>query len=223
MEKFRIAIVDDDYLIVSLLKSFLEQDLQLDVVFETTDGYQLLQHLEAGAEIDVLLLDLKMKTIDGLEVLRHIKVKNFDLKIIVISSHYQDNSVGFMVKEGVSAFIPKGMSPFDLVNVIKQVAVTGFYFKPDQVEALRDQISSRSPKPILESDESISDREIEIIRQLCQQRTAKEIGETLFISQKTVEGHKSRLFAKIGVKNVTGLVVYALQKNIVKLEELPLQ
>lgn len=224
MEKIKLALVDDDYLIVTLLKSFFNQDQSTQVVFDTTDGYQLFNYLEEKnvEPIDILLLDLKMKTIDGLEVLKHVKTHHPELKVVVISSHYQDNSIGFMTKEGVSGFLPKGMSPFELLDIVKQVHKNGFYLNKDQMEILREQISSKVSKPVIDSDELLTERETEIIKLLCQQKTAKEIGEHLFITQRTVEGHKNNLFTKIGVRNVAGLIVYALQKHIVTLEELSL-
>jgi len=223
MEKIKLAIIDDDYLIVTLLKSFFNQKSTIEVVFDTTDGRLFLDFLEeeSSSAVDILLLDLKMKTIDGLEILRHIKIKQSELKVIVISSHYQDQTIGFMTKEGVASFLPKGISPYELLSIIKQVNKKGFYLTSTQVEILRDQISLKVPKPVMiESEELLTDREIEIIKLLCRQKTAKEIGETLFIAQRTVEGHKNNLFSKIGVRNVAGLIVYALQKNIVTLEEL---
>lgn len=224
MEKIKLALVDDDYLIVTLLKSFFNQDQSTKVVYDTTDGYQLFNYLEEKnvEPIDILLLDLKMKTIDGLEVLKHVKTHHPELKVVVISSHYQDNSIGFMTKEGVSGFLPKGMSPFELLDIVKQVHKNGFYLNKDQMEILREQISSKVAKPIIDEDELLTERETEIIKLLCQQKTAKEIGEHLFITQRTVEGHKNNLFTKIGVRNVAGLIVYALQKHIVTLEELSL-
>lgn len=224
MEKIKLALVDDDYLIVTLLKSFFNQDQSTKVVYDTTDGYQLFNYLEEKSvePIDILLLDLKMKTIDGLEVLKHVKTHHPELKVVVISSHYQDNSIGFMTKEGVSGFLPKGMSPFELLDIVKQVHKNGFYLNKDQMEILREQISSKVSKPVIDSDELLTERETEIIKLLCQQKTAKEIGEHLFITQRTVEGHKNNLFTKIGVRNVAGLIVYALQKHIVTLEELSL-
>jgi len=224
MEKIKLALVDDDYLIVTLLKSFFNQDQSTQVVYDTTDGYQLFNYLEEKntEPIDILLLDLKMKTIDGLEVLKHVKTNHPELKVVVVSSHYQDNSIGFMTKEGVAGFLPKGMSPFELLDIVKQVHKNGFYLNKDQMEILREQISSKVAKPMIDSDELLTDREKEIIKLLCQQKTAKEIGEHLFITQRTVEGHKNNLFTKIGVRNVAGLIVYALQKHIVTLEELSL-
>jgi len=224
MGKIKLAIVDDDYLVVTLLKSFFNQHAKTQVVFDSTDGYKLFDYLTVNSneQIDVLLLDLKMKTIDGLDVIKHLKTHKSNLKIIVISSHYHDNSIGFMTKEGVSAFLPKGMSPFELVDIIENVHNTGFYLNIDQLEVLREQISPKVSKPLYEDEQLLTEREVEIMRLLCYQKTAKEIGDLLFITQRTVEGHKNNIFAKIGVRNVAGLIIYALQKQIVTLEELTL-
>lgn len=224
MEPIKLAIVDDDYLIVTLLKSFFNQHHATKVVYDTTDGFEIFNFLEKNQPdaIDILLLDLKMKTIDGLEVLKKVKTFNPELKVIVISSHYQDSSIGFMTKEGAAGFLPKGMSPFELLDIIKHVHKNGFYLNKEQMEILREQISSKVSKPLLGSDDILTEREKEIIKLLCQQKTAKEIGEHLFITQRTVEGHKNNLFSKIGVRNVAGLIVYALQKHIVTLDELSL-
>lgn len=74
---------------------------------------------------------------------------------------------------------------------------------------------------MLNEESELSTREIEVLKLICQQKTAKEIGELLFISPKTVEGHRNSLFVKTGVKNVVGLVIYALQHNIIGIDDLP--
>nr|WP_317632382.1 response regulator transcription factor [uncultured Flavobacterium sp.] len=222
MNKIKLGLVDDDFLIVSLLKTFFSQNNKIQVVFDHVDGLALLEYLENSNHlpIDVLLLDLKMKTINGLEVLKEMKERSPETKVIVISSHYQDTTIGFMVKEGVSAFLPKGTSPLELSEIILQVYKNGFYFNDKQVQLLRSQISSKAPKPLIDIENSLTEREIEIVKLLCQQKTAKEIGEVLFITQRTVEGHKNNIFLKIGVKNIAGLIIFALQNQLVNLDEL---
>lgn len=221
--KLKLAIVDDDFIIVSLLKDFLHADAELEVVFANIDGYELLKLIDDGKpDIDILLLDLKMKTIDGLRMIEELRNRNISFKIIVVSSHYQDSTVGFMTKQGVAAFLPKGTAPQELKRVIKHVGLHGYYFDNDQLSHIRTTISSKAPAPNIKEDDDLSEREIEVLKLLCQQKSAKEIGELLFISQRTVEGHKSNLFLKTGAKNVAGLIVYSLQRGISNLEDLPI-
>jgi DNA-binding NarL/FixJ family response regulator len=222
MDTITIAITDDDALIVSLLEGYLQNCEGIDVAFTANGGEELLKTLGTAAILpEVLLLDLKMQGMDGIEVTERLKENYPGIKVIVISSHYQKAFMGFMLKTGVSAFLPKGISPVALVDIIRIVHRQGYYFKEDQLEVLREQIPAKSPKPVLQEEALLSEREIEVLRLICQQKTAKEIGEMLFISQRTTEGHKTNLFTKTGAKNIAGLVIYAIQNNIIRVEELP--
>ena len=222
MENIKIAITDDDALIVSLLQGYLHSCEGMEVLFTANSGKAFLSLLaEASILPDVLVLDLKMDGMDGIEVTNHLKADHPEIKVIVVSSHYQGSFMGFMLKTGVSAFLPKGISPIDLVDVIRTVHRQGFYFKEDQLDAVRQQISSKSPKPALEHDDSLSDREIEVLRLICHQKTAKEMADELFLTARTIDGHKANLFAKTGAKNIAGLVIYAIQHGYIKVDELP--
>jgi DNA-binding NarL/FixJ family response regulator len=223
MERINIAITDDDALIVTLLQGYLHNREGIEVLFTAGSGEELLEKLSV-AEVwpDVLLLDLKMTGMDGIEATTQLKALYPDIKVIVVSSHYQKMFMGFMLKTGVSAFLPKGVSPVELVDVIKIVHRQGYYFKDDQLHVIREQIPAKAPKPELGDDSALSEREVDVLRLICQQKTAKEIGDILFITQRTAEGHKNNLFAKTGAKNIAGLVIYAIQHGIIKVEELPL-
>jgi len=222
MSSINLAITDDDTLIVTLLKEFLDSRPEFNVLFTADGGTGLFAELAVAAVLpDVLLLDLKMKDTDGISITKELKIKYPSINIIVISSHYQLSFMGFMLKAGVSAFLPKGISPRELPAIIQTVAEEGVYFRPDQLSTVREQISAKAPQPVIESENSLSEREIDVLRLLCQQKTAKEIGDLLFITQRTVEGHKNNLFTKTGVKNVAGLVIYAIQRGIINVEDLP--
>lgn len=222
MENISIAITDDDALIVSLLQGYLHNREGIDVVLTAGSGEELLASLASATVMPkIILLDLKMTGMDGIEVTQNIKEKYPDIKIIVVSSHYQRMFMGFMLKTGVSAFLPKGISPVELVDIIRTVHKQGYYFKDDQLATIREQIPAKSPKPVLQEEGLLSEREIDVLRLICQQKTAKEIGDILFITQRTTEGHKNNLFAKTGAKNIAGLVIYAIQHEIIKVEELP--
>jgi DNA-binding NarL/FixJ family response regulator len=222
MNNITIAITDDEALIVSLLEGYLQSIEGIEVLLTANSGEQLLNLLsEAPALPQIILLDLKMSGMDGIEVTQHLKDNYPDIKVIVISSHYQRLFMGFMLKTGVAAFLPKGISPLELIDIIRIVQKQGYYFKDDQMEALREQIPAKAPKPLLQDEELLSEREIDVLKLICQQKTAKEIGEILFITQRTAEGHKNNLFVKTGAKNIAGLVIYAIQQDIIRIEELP--
>lgn len=223
MEKISIGIVDDDALIVNLLKSFLEGQPDMDVILTASNGKNCVDQLKSAAVVpEILLMDLKMDEMNGIETTQLLKKDFPDIKTIIISSHYKVSFMGFMLKTGVCAFAPKGISTTELVMIIKEVHQRGYFFNNEQLEIIRDQLSSKFPRPVLEEENILSEREIDVLKLLCQQKTAKEIGEKLFITKRTVEGHKNNLFVKTGAKNVAGLVIYAVQNGIINPDSLPI-
>lgn len=222
MSKISIALVDDDMLIVNLLQGFLSAQEGIEVIHTAGGGEEFLDILGNQGQVpDILVLDLKMKGMSGIELTEVLKNSYPSIRVIVVSSHYNRTFMGFMLKTGAAAFAPKGISPVKLVEMIREVSARGYYFMEGQVEMISEQISGKSPKPDVISENTLSEREIEILKLICQQKTAKEIGEQLFITQRTVEGHKNNLFVKTGAKNIAGLVIYALQHGILRIEELP--
>ncbi len=218
-----LAIVDDDQLILSLLRDYLDNLPNMSVIFSADNGEELLEWLSSeNTPPDILILDLKMKGKSGIEITEEIKKTHSDIHVIIVSSHYSESFMGFMLKTGVSGFLPKGISPQELAKVVEEVSTIGYYFRPEQMDALRTQIAPKAPKPSFTSQNTLSDRETDVLRLICFQKTAKEIGEELFINVRTVEGHKSSLFVKTGARNIAGLVIYAIQNNIITPEEIPL-
>ncbi|MEE1898313.1 response regulator transcription factor [Flavobacterium rakeshii] len=223
MKQIITAIVDDDTLVTKLLESYLNNQENIVVDFTAENGNELLVKLQESVKLpDVVLLDLKMKEMDGTEITRILKSEYPCIKIMVMSSHYQKTFLDFMIKSGVAAFIPKGISPTLLIKAIETVHKNGVYFLDDQITNIKEEINNEEELTILEDDKLLTEREKEILRLISMQKTAKEIGEILTITPRTVEGHKNNIFIKTGTKNIAGLVIYAIQHHIVTTEELPL-
>lgn len=216
----KIAIVDDEALLVMLLSNYFSMHKRIEVSFTATDGLQLIDYLRKAESLpDIVLLDLQMKELNGIDTATILKTEFYDLKIIVVSSFYKKSFMGYMLKLGINAFLPKGIHPEQLVEAIEDVNSKGYYFMEEQVEVMRDQISSRTPVPCLIEEEELSEREIAVLRLICLQYTAQQIAEKLRISTRTVEGHKSNLLLKTSARNLAGLVIYAVQKNIIDIDD----
>lgn len=217
----QLAIVDDEQLIVKLLEGFFAQQAETNVVFSAFSGEAFLEQFSTLEKVvDIVLLDLKMKDIDGIEITNTLKEQYPDTQIIVISSHYKKSFIGYMLKTGVSAFLPKGILPQQLLEIIKTVYQKGYYFLPEQVEVMRTQIAPKAPKPKFSLETIFTTREKEVLELICQQKTAQEIADLLFITKRTVEGHKNNLLSKVGVKNTAGLIIYAIKEKIVDVDSL---
>jgi DNA-binding NarL/FixJ family response regulator len=217
----KLAIVDEDQLIVDLLRFYFNYETKLNIIFTALNGSDCLDQLNQSKYPDILLMDVQMKLLNGIETLEQIRKTGFSVKTILISSDYNKSFIGFMFKSGACAYVPKNISPNQLLEIIIQVHINGYFFLDDQIEIVRFQLSN-TPKPIFKNLNILTVREIEVIRLICQQKTSKEIATKLFITQSTVEGHKNNLFLKTGAKNIAGLVIYAIQNKIIEVEELPL-
>ena len=220
-EKIRLAIVDDEELIVMLLSDYLSKLGKYDVVLTATDGSLIVDMLRQAENVpEIILLDLQMKNMNGIETTTILKKEFPDLKIIIVSSHYKKSFMGYMLKLGVCAFLPKGIAPTNLAEAVNEVHNRGYYFMDEQIEVMRKQISTGVPAPTLSPvAELLSEREIEVLQLICQQYTAPQIADKLFINKRTVEGHKSNLLEKTSARNIAGLVVYAIQNKIIDIDD----
>lgn len=220
-QSIQLAIVDDSPMIVELLADYLEQQDHIHVCCKTFGGNPFLKALETDeVRPNTVLLDLQMADGDGIMTLEVLHKKYPSFHTIVMSSFYKPAYLGHMLKIGANAFIPKDIEKEELVNIVYEVDRKGHYFMPEQLEVMRKQLSRKVPEVQLDQRDVLSEREIEVLKLLCEQCTAKEIAEKLFVSQKTVEAHKSNLLSKTGAKNTAGLIIYAVQKRIIIPDEM---
>lgn len=219
--KLKTILIDDEVLITDLLATFLNNTKDIQVTEVYNSGLEFLTVIEQAEQMpDVLLLDYRIGDIDGMELLKRLRHLNITIPVILLSSHYNEGLISFIVKSGFSAFIPKNIKPSLLTEVIREVANKGFYLMPNQFELLREQMTSKNFLVTKDLQIALTDREREVLYLIAQQKTGKEIADSLFISLKTVEGHKNNLFVKTGAKNVVGLILYAVQNKIVDIDEI---
>lgn len=217
----KVAIVDDEELLVDLLSDFFNRSGKVDVVCKAHSGKEFLDQLAVADEYpQVAFVDMRMQQMNGVETLDVMRQAYPQIKTIMMSSHYKKNLTGFMLKYGVSAFIPKGISPDELIKIAEIVVDKGFYFMPEQVNALRKQISNNVPQPVFSTSDALTKRELEVLDYICKQKTTKEISSLMNISLSTVEGHRAGLMQKTGVKNSAGLVIFAVKNNLINIDEI---
>lgn len=216
----KLALVNNEELFVKLLHGYLNKQPHIQCLFTALNDEEMLKKINQETLPDIILLDLERKKKNSAEITRLLKANYPSLKCIVMSSYYKKSFTGYMMRAGVSAFVPKEISPECLLKVIETVNQQGFYLHEEQVDVLRSQVRSKLPKPTFSNHASFTGREKEVLELLCQQYTAKEIAEKLFVSKRTVEGHKENLFVKTGSRNLVGLVIYAINHQLVNQEAL---
>ncbi len=223
-KKINIVLADDEVLFRKGISFLLQRESNFNIVFEANDGQELVDYLKAAETLpDIVITDLKMPNLNGVETTKILHADFPELKIIALTSYNTPSFISNMIQLGAVSYIVKNASPEDVVLTINEVASKGFYYNEDVMKVIyKDIISGKqSAKSDLDSMQ-LTSREIEILKLICKQFNAVEIAEKLSISPRTAEGHRNNLLLKTQTKNIAGLVIYAIQNNIITLNEIDL-
>jgi DNA-binding NarL/FixJ family response regulator len=217
--KIKIVIADDEQLFRKGIAFLLEREEDFEILFEAENGQELIDNLDGENLPDIILMDLKMPVLNGVETTKIIHKKYPDIKIIALTSYDGKSFITNMIDVGASSYLLKNTSPKVVVLTIKEVFDKGFYYDEKVMKTIHENLLSSSGKRI-KSDldkKLLSKREIEVLELICEQFTTNEIADKLFISPRTVDGHRNNLLLKTGSKNVAGLVIYGIQKKLIEL------
>ena len=216
-ERISVVIADDHKLFRKGIRSLLEEFHFISKIYEAGNGLELLELLKLLDSLpQVILLDIQMPVMDGAEVHKRIRKLYPDMKVIILTMEDDEQFITYMISEGVNGYLLKNAEPEELEEAIQKVYINGFYF-PASMSML--VIKSASQKKIEKPNlPDFSERELEVLELICREFTAPEIAEKLEISHRTVEGHRRKLLEKSGVKNIAGLVMYAVKNNLVFLK-----
>ena len=209
----RVAIVDDQKLFRGGLAMILSEPADIHVVFEASHGKQLLERI-AFEPVDVVILDVEMPVLDGVATLEILRDKYPETVVLMLTMHDAPRLINQLMNAGASGFLLKDENPEVVIEAVRQVAGGGIYFRDYVSRALLQ--SARGRRQATDAyGARISERELEVLTLICREFTSKEIAEKLFISTRTVEGHRRSLQEKTGSKNLVGLVLYAVRNGIV--------
>ena len=217
----KIAIADDQKLfrkgITALIKSFEH----MEVVFEAENGLELLSLCENFENTpDIILLDLSMPEMNGLDALKVLKEKYPLISIIVLTSHELESFILATIQAGANGYLAKNAEPEEVEKAIREVYKNDFYFTLPMLEIMRKGLVKKTNLIKLDEQDHLTNREKEVLSLICEQLNSSEIAEKLFLSARTVEGHRNNLLLKTKSRNTAGLVLYALKHKLFDLDTL---
>jgi len=217
----KIAIADDEVLFRQGISFILNKEVNFDIVLQAEDGADLLSQLQNSEVLpDIILMDLKMPNLNGVEATKVIKKEYPSIKIIAITSYYSKPFISNMIATGAVAYLAKNTPPKEVITTVNAVADKGFYYNDNVMQVIQENMlnpDAKVTRSYFDLD-YLTKRETEVLKLICAQKTTNEIAEELFISPRTVEGHRNNLLLKTESKNVAGLVVFAVKHKIVELE-----
>jgi DNA-binding NarL/FixJ family response regulator len=215
MSKIRIAIADDYKIFREGLKVGLSSDEDLEVMMEADNGEDLLKALEKEIP-DVILMDLKMPIMDGMEATKEVRKKYPSIKVLVVSMYEDDKFIIHLMENGANGYLLKNTEPDEIRRSIYAVHENGYYFNDLVNKALlKKLVLKNNLKPSFNQNVELSERELEVLKMICEEKTAAEIAKEIYLSPRSVEGIRQRLIEKVGVRNSAGLVMFAVKSGLV--------
>ncbi len=208
----RILIADDHGVLRAALRSLLGAEPDFQVVGEAADGTEALR-LAQELQPDLLLLDINMPGPSGIEVTQTLRQTNSNIKILILTVHEDEGLLQEAIRVGASGYVVKRAVEAELMSSIRAVARGDLYIHPVMTRALIADLSRRRSRD-LAPVESLTSRELEVLRLIAKGYTNREIAEVLVLSVRTVETHRANLMSKLHLGNRAELVQYAKEQGL---------
>lgn len=217
--KIKVLLADDHPLLREGLSKVLSLEGDIEIIAEAVDGEEAIKKVEQLLP-DVVLMDINMPTVNGIEATRRIKQRFSDVHVLVLTFHDEEEYVLALMRAGAKGYILKDVDPGVVATAIRQVYQGECFFPSNLINQVIEKVS-QSEKDNRQDDENcLTNREQEILEEIVQGKSNKEIADTLFISEKTVKNHVSNILKKLEVTDRTQAAVLALRSGIVPIVEL---
>ena len=208
-----ILIVDDHEVVRNGIRSYLETLTEFNVVGEAASGEEALKLVSEHIP-DIVLLDLIMPGMDGVEVTRRVKNISPRTQVIVVTSYHEDEHIFPAMRAGALSYVLKDIDPDDLAEAIRRANAGEAVINPRVATRLVKELQGRREEAVNAFSE-LTDREMEVLRQIAAGKSNHEIAAELVISEKTVKSHITNILNKLNVNNSAELIAYAVKYGIV--------
>ncbi len=214
MDKIKILVVDDHAILREGVRALLSLNDDFDIVGEAAEGKESIKKAKELVP-DVVLMDIAMPGMDGLEATRRIRKENPKVKVLALTQYDNKEYILSVIKAGAAGYVPKRALGSELVSAIRAVHKGDSFLYPSAAAALiQDYLQQAEEEPY----DRLTDREREILKLIADGHTSREIADILFISLKTVLGHRMKIMKKLDIHNRTELIRYAMRKGLVSMD-----
>ncbi len=210
----KVAIADDHALFRAGVKTALAVRKDIEMIAEADNGMQLLNLLK-HIEPDIILLDIQMPLMDGITTLPEIRKLYPDIKVIILSMHNDHSMISKLMEVGANSYLTKNSDSETIYQAIKTCFEQEFYFNELTNKALLSGLRTKKVEHNHE-DVQLNDKELRILKLMCEEKTTKEIADIVDISPRTVEAIRDKLKTKTGAKSMAGLVMYAVKNKLLE-------
>jgi DNA-binding NarL/FixJ family response regulator len=213
----QVLLAEDHNIVRNGIRMLLEMDKDINVTGEAVNGREVLEHISKGGQIDIVLADINMPEIDGITLLKEMKSISPETRIVMLSMHDNEKYVSQAFLEGAAGYLLKNVSADELIFALKHVNIGGKYLCAELAIGMLDKLIQNGYNSVV-SDTKIdfSVREIEVLHLIAEGLTNSEMSDRLFISKRTIEGHRQSLIEKTGSRNTAALIRYAVLNGIVQ-------
>ncbi|MCC7302379.1 MAG: response regulator transcription factor [Bacteroidia bacterium] len=210
----QVFLADDHQIMIDGLRALLEGVDDIRIAGTASDGKTALESLRK-IKPHILISDISMPLMDGIELARCVQEELPGVRIIALSMFGDPSQISDMLDAGASGYLLKNTGKNELVEAIRKVNDGGLYFSQEVSAEMMRTMSERAKKREEKKTVTLTGRELEIIRLIAKELSNAQIGEQLFISERTVESHRKNIFRKTDTKSVVGLIKYAMENKLI--------
>lgn len=211
-----LILAEDHNIVRNGIRMLLEADKEISIAGEATNGLEVLEIIGSGIKVDIVLADINMPEMDGIALIKELKLKSPATQIVMLSMLDNDKYVSQAFSEGASGYLLKSVSADELIFSLKHVNAGGQYLCAELAMRLLNKSITTGPLNRINDNVEYSMREIEILALIAEGLTNNEMSAKLFISKRTIEGHRQSLIEKTGAKNTAALIRYAVLSGIIQ-------
>ena len=214
-KKIKVALVDDHVLLRNALSSLINNFENCRVIFQSSNGKELISQVKTGEKPDVILLDLNMPEMDGYETASYLRDHHSDIHILMLTMYDSELALIRLLQAGVKGFLKKDIHPSELKFAIQSVMQSGYYYSNHTTGKLINLFRNKNDNNMLLQKTMLSEQELDFLKLVCTDMTYKEIAQQMKLNPRSVDNLRDHLFTKLDLKSRVGLAMYSIKHGIV--------